>query len=1276
MTQTDSPDHPAAIPPAALLSNGRLHVAVTAAGTGQAKRDWIALNRWPADPVEDSHGFFIYLQDIDTGETWSVGSMPTGQMGPRYDASSADGHFVIAHDKNGIAATLQIAVSPDDDIEVRRLSLRDTSGRARRIDITSYVEISLNHPAADLAHPAFSKLFVQTEALPASRLLIARRRPRANDESWPCMFHGIVGADDISWETDRLRFLGRGRGPDRPDALRPGARLSGTHGNVLDPIFSLRTSVRIPAGACAEVALFMGAADDRARALDIASKLATTGSIQTVFDAAQAAERLLAERLSITAEDATAYQALGVAILRGDRLIRSPLPGLQPDSNISATLAKLGIPNDRPLVVAAAGWSHPTTTRLLRARAYWAAKDLHTNLAILCGDGNSRPPDLDDRVFLLNRDDLPAAYRPVLHAAARLVATDSLPNVAFARCVTHPSGADSGPPDNARETRAKDAPDDLQFWNGYGGFSPDGSEYVIRMPSRGGEPARPPLPWINVVANEQCGFLVSESGAGYTWSRNSQGNRLTPWINDPVSDPHGEAIYVRDEDDGSFWSPTPGPAPAPCDYETRHGFGYSVFTCAHHEMSHELTAFVPRHGTVRCARLRISNGGPSRRRLSLFWYARLVMGSAPSPVPAFVTHHDPESGMLTATNCGAAEFRGGIAFSAATVSGAEVSSRHVTCDRLAFIGPGRSTARPEALRQPAPLDGSTGAGLDPCFAHQIQIQIEPGQTADCIWLLGECTSEPEARDLASRYSKPDAIAMALDEIKSFWRSLTTTIRVKTPSPAIDLMLNGWLLYQNLSCRIWGRSAFYQSGGAYGYRDQLQDTAGLAAVRPDITRAQILLHARHQFPEGDVLHWWHPEPMETGLRTRFADDLLWLPFVTAHYVQSTGDASVLDETRPFVTAPLLQPGQDEVYLKPGVSVETADVYEHCCRAIDRSLTRGPHGLPLMGTGDWNDGMNRIGREGRGESVWLGFFLHHVLDNFLPICERRGDRPRCDAYRDHRARLATALNEAGWDGSWYRRAYYDDGTPLGSSQNDECRIDALAQAWAVISGVASPERASSAMGALERELVSERDGLIRLLTPPFADTPKDPGYIKGYVAGVRENGGQYTHAACWVIRAFAEHGDHDRAARLLEMILPITRAKTREAADTYKVEPYVIAADVYGEPPHVGRGGWTWYTGSAGWLFRVAVESILGLHIVAGDRIAIRPRIPDHWPAFQIDYRTPAGATIRIRVENPSHRARRIVAADLDGQPLPPGTAAAGVPIPGRGDHALRIVLGDR
>ncbi|BCU07696.1 GH36-type glycosyl hydrolase domain-containing protein [Allochromatium tepidum] len=1108
------------------LSNGPLEALISDSGTGQLRWNGLALTRRRADPVEDDLGSLLYVRDPDSGAVWSLGYQPT-RVEPRvYRVGEQDGCFQLEREDQGIALRLDLSLDAARDLERRRLRLTNVSDRARRIELTSYLEVVLFPDEADAAHPAFAKLFVQTERDAATGALLARRRPRGQGESWPWMIHALLGAEAVQWETDRARFIGRGRNRARPAALfgsdSEAGSLSGSLGNVLDPILSLRVVVELEPGTETELTWVTGAAPDRAAAL---------------------------------------------ALLDGE--------SLQASVSVSSVADDYDTPEGRD--------------------------------------------------------------------------------------------ADPEPPESTQ---------DLRFFNGYGGFSADGRRYEIRLPYQGAVGhRRPPQPWINVIANPDFGCLVSESGAGYTWSRNSQANRLTPWSNDPVSDPHGEALYVRDEATGESWSPLPGPRPAPADYRVTHGLGFTRFSLQYAGLEQETTLFVPRHDPLRVLRLRLTNLGAGTRHLSLFGYQRLVIGQQPSSSSAIVTAIEPESGLLRAIDPDAGDFAGGIVFATAIVSDGAVVERDFTTDCLSVIGRHRDLADPVALEPGRRLDGRQGTMLDPCFAQRLMVSLEPGATLICDWLLGEAMSETQLSDLLQGYADPAAIGAAFDEAVAFWDDLVSRVQVETPEPAIDLMLNGWLLYQNLGCRIWARSAFYQSGGAYGYRDQLQDAAALAAIRPDITRAQILLHAAHQFVEGDVLHWWHPAPLERGLRTRFSDDLLWLPFVTAHYVRVTGDVGVLDELQLYLTAPELAPGQDEDYLAPTPSGESGDLYDHCCRAIDRSLTRGAHGLPLMGTGDWNDGMNRVGREGRGESVWMGFFLYRVLSDFLPLCERRGDQARIDRYRAYQADLERALETNGWDGDWYRRAYYDDGTPLGSATDTECRIDALAQSWAALSGAVPRARAEQALDALECRLADERNQLIRLLTPPFVDTPRDPGYIKGYVAGVRENGGQYTHAACWAVAAMAELGRHERAASWLARLSPVSHTQTSSDVQRYRLEPYVVAADIYGAPPHVGRGGWSWYTGSAGWWYRVALESVLGLRVENGRELIIRPCIPASWPGFRLRYRLPDGVTeCEIEVDN-GIRGGSVVAATLDGEPLAIRAGAACALLPaGPGRHSIWVRLG--
>ena len=1075
-----------------LLSNGRYRTLVTLAGGGYSALGDILLTRWSGDPTRDADGWFFYLRDRDSGDCWSAGHQPVRRPPERYEGYFKGGIAVILREDLGIETRTEIAIEGDRDVEWRRITVTNLGPAPRRLDLTSCLEVALNTAAADAGHPAFSKLFVQTEFMPAAGALLARRRPRNPDEPTWHLAHALLALDEsaqatVEFETDRARFIGRGRTLANPLALAAGSVLSGTVGNVLDPVLALRRGFRLLPGASV-----------------------TWGALLTAGPSRDALEASLQEAASTGPPDA--------------------------------------------LFLPRGGLGEP---RLLPPRA-------------------------------------PCRFRPA-------------------------PGVDAAAP-NAEP---------LRFFNGHGGFNPAGDEYVIRLDRSPEDLARPPLPWVNVVASETTGFVASEAGLGFTWNRNSRLNRLTPWFNDPVSDPVGEALYLRDDDGGVFWSPTPAPTPGSGSYETRHGFGFSSWRHTSRSLEQQVTAFVARDAPVKIVRLRVTNQRREPLRVSLFYYAEWVLGGVRGEQgTAIRTEPALDGAVLLAVKPEADAPGGGIAFAA--VFGPSVA-RALTADRAAFLGQYGDTRDPEAIRAGHPLDGRVGEGLDPCAAFQVTAEIASGATVEWIVLLGETTDRQAALDLCGRFRTPGAVEDALKEARAFWSDTLSAVRIETPSAAMDLMVNGWLAYQNLSCRMWARSALYQSGGAFGFRDQLQDAAALVYLSPGLTRKQILLHAAHQFVEGDVLHWWHP-PTSRGIRTHFSDDLLWLPYVTEFYVGATGDVSVLDEQVRFVTGCPVPGDEEEVLLDPEDSGTRADLYEHCCRALDRSLTKGAHGLPLMGSGDWNDGMNRVGRLGRGESVWLGFFLYEILERFIPLAESRKDAARVARYREYRRELGTALNQGGWDGEWYRRAYYDDGTPLGSALGDECRIDLIAQAWSVLSGAAAPDRAAKALDAAELHLVDESTGLIRLLTPPFDRTPHDPGYIKGYLPGVRENGGQYTHAALWAVRALAEAGRGERAARLFEMLTPVVRGGSAAATARYQVEPYVIAADVYGAPPHLGRGGWTWYTGSAGWMFRVALESILGVTIRGGTTLALCPCIPGAWPGFVVWYRLPDGRTsyeIRIR-----------------------------------------------
>ncbi|HEY8517312.1 MAG TPA: hypothetical protein VIS07_17515 [Candidatus Binatia bacterium] len=1317
----------AAVPHARFLGDHVYSVLLTAAGSGVSRYRDRQLTAWSGDRTEDADGFFVYLRDRDDGRFWAATLQPvTGEREGEIRAHHALGRVTLERRAHGIASRLEVCVAPDEGFEVRRLVLRNESGARRTIEVTTYAEVVLHHSAAHAAHPAFQKLFVQTEHDPEHDVLLVRRRPRSADERHPWLLHALVGPGESEHETDRVRFVGRGRTPAAPRALCTREPLSGTTGSVLDPVVAFRRTLVLEPHAEATLYAVLGAAPERGALRELAARLDTTALDDAFLRAAAREEELLAA-LGVDAARAEAWQDLLGRVLYDDPSLRAD-PEILRRAHDLAALNALGVARDAPYAVLTLGRTDDVATlrELLAAQAYWRAKGHAIALVVPCANAeiaDAAQAALDEAARaasdgpasrwlagapaaacrLLRDSELTAQARDALLAAARLV----LPRAAAAHArAQHDAGAQHGdvaphagttsstirgadagadadayraaaatpaPHDTTpRAPSAESPPADLQLASAYGGFSADGTEYVLRLAP--GE--RPPMPWVNVVAHQRFGFLASESGAACTWSGNSRENRLTPWRNDPVVDPHDEALWVRDEDARTFWSPQPGPTPSGAPCEVRHGFGYTVWRQTAHELEHEVTAFVPRDEPVKLTRVRLTNLGARPRRLSVVSYARLVLGVLPEESGRLVVSElDAESGALLARSALRQDYGDAVAFAAAHVVEGRAQALHHTADRATFLGRNGSPAAPEALRRAATLDGASGVALDPCAAWQLVVEVAPGASVECVFLLGEAASVDAARALVRRYAARAAVEEALAGVRAFWRELTSSLRVATPCAALDVMVNGWLLYQTLSCRMWGRTAFYQSGGAYGFRDQLQDSAAFYLGRPEISRAQLLLHAAHQFVEGDVLHWWHP-PASRGIRTRFADDLCWLPWLTATYVRATGDRAVLDERVSFVEARALAPGEEETYLEPTRSRESASLYEHCCRALDRGLTRGPHGLPLFGTGDWNDGMNRVGREGRGESVWMAFFLYRILEDFTPLCDARGDHERAARYREYQASLVPALEQHAWDGAWYRRAYYDDGTPLGSASNSECRIDALAQAWAALSGAVPRERAERALDAVEELLVDDAIGIIRLLAPPFDRDPHDPGYIKGYVPGIRENGGQYTHAALWVVQAMATLGRRARAVELLEKLTPVWHARDAAAVATYQVEPYVVAADIYGVAPHLGRGGWTWYTGSAGWMYRVAVESILGLRLEDGATLLVRPCVPDAWPRFSAELALDGGrARYAIEVVNERGDASRVVRAMVDGAPVDVLDGIARIPLARDGAlHRVRVELG--
>ncbi|MEP7342549.1 MAG: glucoamylase family protein [Acidobacteriota bacterium] len=1297
----DSPNLPT--PRTQLLSNGTYSVMVTSAGSGfsmsgshsdphGAEPRW-AVTRWREDTTRDHWGSFFYVRDVQSGAVWSTGYQPTcqpaGRVPQSYEVTFTEERAVFKRLDAGILTQMDIVVSPEDNAEVRCVTVTNRSSRTREIELTSYAEIVLATPAADAAHPAFSNLFIETEFIAEENALIARRRPRSVKEAPVFAVHTIavegatVGA--VQYETSRQRFLGRGHDASAPLAVIEDRPLSNTVGTVLDPIFSLRQRVRLKPNETARITFSTAVAHSREHILMLADKYHDVSIFERVERMAWTKAQIEMRHLNITPGEAHLFQRLAGRVLYLDSSLRPLSKVLALNKNTQSELWKHGISGDMPIVLVRINQADylDMLRQILRGHEYLRLKGLSIDLVII----NDHPPGylqtLQDEiqlllrstglqtlqskpggVYVLRTDLLSDEDKILLHTVARVVFVTergTLEEQLARRPIEDNKLPTTFTPRFASRTYPEDptaAVNDLQFFNGLGGFAREGREYVTVL----NEEQWTPAPWTNVIANGQdFGFQVTESGAGYTWSVNSRENRLTPWSNDAVSDPPGEAIYLRDEETGTFWTPTPLPVRETQAYVIRHGQGYTSFEHTSHGIEQELTMFVPLDATVKISRLRLHNRTDRRRRLSVTTYNELVLGVLrEKSAPFIVTGFDGESGALFARNSYNNEFAGRVFFTA--INPAPASS---TCDRKSFLGRNGSAARPAALSH-TQLDGRFGAGLDPCAALQSVLKLAPGETREVIILVGDSDSLDDARELIARFLESSTVSQAFERVVNFWDETLSKIEVRTPDAAMNLMLNRWLLYQTLACRVWARSAFYQSGGAYGFRDQLQDVMALVYAKPELARAQILRAAAHQFKEGDVQHWWHP-PTGRGVRTRISDDLLWLPYVTEFYARTTGDTSILDEVIPFIEATPLAEGEDDSYLQPQVSSQQASLYEHCLRAIDRSLATGEHGLPLMGAGDWNDGMNRVGNGGKGESVWLGWFLHATLEGFAPFCEARQDSERAAQYRAHMIRLKTALENA-WDGDWYRRAYFDDGTPLGSAQSDDCRIDSIAQSWGVISGAADKQRATHAMAAVEQHLIRRGDGIVMLFSPPFDHGTHDPGYIKGYVPGVRENGGQYTHGALWTLIAYAMLGDGDRAGELFTLLNPINHSSTRAGLHRYRVEPYVAAGDVYAVPPHTGRGGWSWYTGSAAWMYRAGLESILGFQL-RGDRLLIDPCIPRSWREFEINYQR--GATrYHIKVENPHGVCRGVASVEIDGELQP----AAEIVLSGDGQlHNVRVVL---
>jgi len=1274
-------------PEVCVLSNGSFTTVVTASGSGFMRSGGLAVTRWREDACDEAWGSGVYIRDVEREAVWSAAWHPAGSAGDDYAAEFSLEQARFIRRDGDIRTVMDICVAAEGNAEIRRITIANRGASARLLEATTYVELALAEPSADAAHPAFSKLFIETFFDEGQEALLARRRPRNPEDRPVWAVHGLIPcgetAGPVEYETDRARFVGRGGSMREPRAIRE--RLAGTVGAVIDPIFAVRRRFYVPPGGQAKLIVVTGTADSREEALELYGKFSTAQQVERAFQLAWTRSRIELHHLHMQTAEAALCHVLAGRVLYTPPMQQERAAALDKGPYGQSGLWPLGISGDLPIVLVRAHdtASAGTAAELIRCHEWLRRGGILFDLVFLIESPGGYQQELRDRIRRLIEQSVPRMYadrpggayalsadqireeeRRQLAASARIVLRLDGSSLRAQLRVMSAVGKAAAPllkpaavAEGAAEADngfAEEARDGLMLWNGWGGFVPDGSEYRIVLP----EGKHLPAPWSNVVASPEFGFLITERGTGYTWFRNSREFKLTPWSNDPVLDPAGEACYIRDEETGRFWSISPAPAGGPGAAVVSHGRGYTRFERRCFGLRQTMTVFAARRDPVKITEIRLANTSGRRRRLSVTGYVSWVLGvSREHGAPYVGTEWD--GGALYARNAYQDTFRTETAFLGIVPDGGESGPVTCTSDRREFVGRGGSMAEPAAMKRRT-LSGAAGRFSDGCGAVQLAIELEPGEERTVCILLGCGRDGDEARALFSAYADVKRCAEAFREAADFWAETLGQLRVETPDPAMNMLLNGWLLYQTLSCRMWARSAFYQSGGAYGFRDQLQDSLALLHTRPDLTRRQILIHAARQYREGDVQHWWHEET-KRGVRTRYSDDLLWLPYATARYVLHTGDTGILDETAPFLVSRELGGDEHERYEQTVESDEVGTVYEHCLRAIGRALRFGSHGLPLMGVGDWNDGMNRVGSEGRGESVWLGWFLMTVLDLFAGVCERRGDGVRAAELRRTRETLAEALNRHAWDGEWYRRAYTDGGEWLGASAGRECRIDAIAQSWSVISGGAPEDRALRAMQSFDRELVDRTMMVARLLSPPFDTTEPSPGYIQGYPPGIRENGGQYTHGVLWSIVAWAILGNGDKAFELFDMLNPIRHTESPRDIAVYLGEPYVMAADVYMSSPYRGRAGWTWYTGAAGWMYQAGLEWILGIRR-EGSRLRLEPRIPAGWPGYKAEYRY-GGSVYAIEVRNRQAGAGGPgPGLRVDGRPVTAAPESAGEDMP--------------
>ncbi len=1251
-----------------VISSQDYVIAMNQKGEGVSKYKDIYINRFK--PTDDySQGIFFVLKNIKTKRLWSS-NYSFNDKKQNYQISfmpDKDEQEIL---EGNIKTKVKTTISSTEPVELRRVTLENQGNEEEIIEVTVYFEPVLSRKEDDYAHPVFNNLFLITKFDEETKSLVIKRKTR--DQNAKEMYLDATLSTnsetigDLEYEISESKFIGRGN-LGIPIMIEKGVPLSKKMGLVTEPVVAMKRSIKVKPQTKVDVDFILSVGEEEKQVKKNLGKYKIYENVKNEFELSKARVEAESRYLRVKGKEIAIYQKILSYIIFDNPVKGEKLKKINPGEYKQSNLWKYGISGDLPIILVKIGDVNDSyvVKEVLKAYEFFRTKNVETEIVILDEENHSYEnyarEEIENEILNRHMSYLKNIKGGIFTLVKSEVDKKDICLLELIACITVDSKK-GGLENNIRELEeeyldkyklvnesevnlivVRDGEDKdidilensekLKYYNEYGGFSEDGKEYLIRVNKEN----RLPSVWCNILANEKFGTVVTENMGGYSWFRNSRLNRVTAWNNNPSLDVPSEIIYVKEEN-GRAWSLGLNPMPDNRNYNVIYGFGYVKYIHKSLGIEQELEVFVPKEDSCKVSILSLKNTTPNRKKLKLYYYIKPVFGEDEIKTNGYLNViFDKNNNIVYAKNLYKREEQEYFIYLSCSE---RIES--FTGDKNSFLGTG-GLSNPQGLKK-IRLNNDSGLGKKSCMVFSIEVELESYASKEISFVLGADESLIDCKNVSYKYSKLSNCKQELLLNKNNWKDILGRLQVYTPLESTNILLNGWITYQTIVSRLLGRSGYYQSGGAFGFRDQLQDTLGLKYLDTNIMKNQIIKHSKHQFIEGDVEHWWHEETGR-GIRTRFSDDLLWLAYVTIEYIKFTGDKSILDIETPFLKGDILQEGQDEKYDKYFESEEQGNIYNHCIRAIEKSLDFGENGLPKIGSGDWNDGFSTVGNKGKGESIWLGFFLYDILDNFIPICNEKGDEELGKKYEKIKQELKRALNTKGWDGRWYKRAYMDDGNTLGSMENDECRIDSIAQSWSIISNAGDNDKKYISMESLENHLVDKENGIIKLLDPPFEKGKLEPGYIKAYLPGVRENGGQYTHSAVWVIIAESLLGFGDKALEFYRMINPIEHSRTKDASNKYKVEPYVIAADIYGQGNLVGRGGWTWYTGSSSWYYKAGIEYILGLKIENG-YLSIEPCIPKDWKEYQIQYKW-KDSIYHINVKNPNGKNRGVTKVILDG-----------------------------